>query len=139
MNRYLGRASGPYVDRFEQHWREQGFGLWALERGDGECCIGFVGIARPLWLPAVAHRIEIGWRLKRAEWGQGLATEAALAARDHAAEALNVTNLIAIIHPDNHRSQRVAAKLGMAVAHHVHEPRIGIPVEIWTCPTPPGA
>jgi RimJ/RimL family protein N-acetyltransferase len=132
--RYLGPNAGPYVARFEQHWREHGFGLWALEPKDRDGCIGFVGIARPTWLPAVAHRIEIGWRLAHGEWGNGYATEAALAARDHAADALQVTNLIAIIHADNLRSQRVAEKLGMRFAHWVHSPSLGIPIQVWVQP-----
>jgi RimJ/RimL family protein N-acetyltransferase len=129
--RYLGPNAGPYVERYERHWHEHGFGLWALERLDQDGCIGFVGIARPTWLPPVAHRIEIGWRLAHAEWGRGYATEAARAARDHAADALGVTNLIAIIHADNHRSQRVAEKLEMTFAHWVHSPSLGIPVQVW--------
>lgn len=44
--------------------------------------------------------------------GQGLATEAALACREHAA-ALGVRHLVAIINPDNVASQKVALKLGM--------------------------
>lgn len=129
--RYLGPATGPYVERYEHHWREHGFGLWALEPLDRDGCIGFVGIARPTWLPAVAHRIEIGWRLAHAEWGKGYATEAALAARDHAAGALQITNLISIIHAENRRSQRVAEKLEMTFAHWVHSPSLGIPVQVW--------
>jgi ribosomal-protein-alanine N-acetyltransferase len=139
VRRYLGSSTGPFVERFERHWREQGFGLWAVERRDRDGVgpiIGFVGIARPFWLPPVAHRIEIGWRLARAEWSKGFATEAALAARDHATERLGIDNLIAIIHPDNRRSQRVAAKLGMAVAHHVHNATLGVALEVWA---PPGA
>jgi RimJ/RimL family protein N-acetyltransferase len=131
VSRYLGPSTGPFVERFERHWRGHGFGLWAVQRRDGVGCIGFVGIARPSWLPAVAHRIEVGWRLSHAEWGHGFATEAALAARDHAAERLGIENLIAIIHPDNRRSQRVAEKLGMTFAHWVHNPSLGIPVQIW--------
>jgi RimJ/RimL family protein N-acetyltransferase len=132
VSRYLNHASGPFVERFERHWREHGFGLWALERLDAEGCIGFVGVAHPGFLPAVAHRIEIGWRLARVQWGQGFATEAAMAARDHVRQRLGDTDLISIIHPENHRSQRVASKLGMSVSTHVFNEVLGIPVEIWS-------
>ena len=131
VRRYLNHWAGPYVARFEAHWREHGFGLYCVERLDGDGCIGFAGIAKPFFLPAVAHRIEIGWRLAHAEWGNGLATEAALAIRDHARDHLGTEGLISIIHPENARSQRVAEKLGMALSHHVHNEALGIPVEIW--------
>jgi RimJ/RimL family protein N-acetyltransferase len=132
VRRYLTNAKGPFVERFERHWREHGFGWWALQRRDRDGpIIGFVGLAHPHFLTAVAHRVEIGWRLAAAEWGQGFATEAAVAARDHAAGTLGITNLIAVIHPQNARSRRVAGKLGMAVDHHVHHEALGIAVEIW--------
>ncbi len=133
VRRYLNPSTGPYVERFEAHWRTHGFGLWALERREPVApCLGFVGLAHPSFLPAVAHRVEIGWRLARPAWGQGLAVEAAAAARDHALGALGLPGLISIIHPENRRSQRVAAKLGMALCGHVHNPPMGLAVEIWS-------
>jgi RimJ/RimL family protein N-acetyltransferase len=43
-----------------------------------------------------------------------LATEAAAACRDYARDVLKIERLIAIIHPGNTSSQRVAEKLGLA-------------------------
>ncbi|MEC3854318.1 MULTISPECIES: GNAT family N-acetyltransferase [Paenarthrobacter] len=45
--------------------------------------------------------------------GQGFATEAATACREYAREHIDVIELIAIIHPDNRASERVAEKIGM--------------------------
>ncbi len=45
--------------------------------------------------------------------GRGYATEAAAACRDYARTALGASRLIAIIHPDNRPSQRVAEKIGL--------------------------
>ena len=56
---------------------------------------------------------EIGWRLGRAFWGRGLATEAARAAVERA-RAAEVPQLISMIHESNAASFRVARKLGMA-------------------------
>jgi len=57
--------------------------------------------------------VEVGYRLIPAVWGNGYATEAARAVRDHAFTDLGVTRLIAMIEPNNKRSIRVAEKLGM--------------------------
>jgi RimJ/RimL family protein N-acetyltransferase len=136
VSRYLNAAAGPFVPRFDAHWNEHGFGLWAVELRERDPaaadCIGFVGIAYPTFLPAVAHRPEIGWRLGRGSWGQGLATEAASAARDHALGPIGLRGLISVIHPQNARSQRVAEKLGMSVHQHVHSPEYGIALQIWS-------
>jgi len=56
---------------------------------------------------------EVGYLLGREHWGNGYATEAALAVRDWALAELGLERLIALIYPDNVRSIRVAQKLGM--------------------------
>ena len=59
------------------------------------------------------EELEIGYRLHPDHWGQGLATEAARAARDYGFDQLKLPRLISLIHPDNAASQRVAEKNGM--------------------------
>ena len=59
--------------------------------------------------------LEVGWALGRRYWGEGYATEAALAVRDHALGPMGRERLISFIRPENVRSRRVAEKLGM---HH---------------------
>lgn len=54
--------------------------------------------------------IEIGWHLHPDVWGRGVATEAATRVLEHAAD---LPRIIAVTHPDNHPSQRVAGRLGM--------------------------
>ena len=59
------------------------------------------------------EELEIGYRLHPDYWGQGLATEAARAVRDHGFNELKLPRLISLIHPNNVPSQRVAEKNGM--------------------------
>lgn len=61
------------------------------------------------------EEIEIGYRLDPAYWGEGIATEAARAVRDHAFRDLGLDRVISLIHPDNIASRRVAEKNGMTV------------------------
>jgi RimJ/RimL family protein N-acetyltransferase len=134
--RYLNRPppDGSFVAALESQWRLHGFGLWALESTEpataGEM-LGFAGLGHPSFIPALEFEVEIGWRLARSAWGRGLATEAARATLAYARDPLGLRRLISIIHPENVRSQRVAEKLGMAVGRLVHNPVLGIPVEVW--------
>jgi Acetyltransferases, including N-acetylases of ribosomal proteins len=57
--------------------------------------------------------LEVGYHVVPALQGRGYATEAAAACRDYARTALGASRLIAIIHPDNRPSQRVAEKIGL--------------------------
>ena len=59
------------------------------------------------------EELEIGYRLDPEYWGQGIATEAARAVRDHGFDELNLPRLISLIHPENVASRRVAEKNGM--------------------------
>jgi RimJ/RimL family protein N-acetyltransferase len=54
----------------------------------------------------------VGWTFGCFAWGQGFATEAALAWRDYAFAVLGADELVSVIHHDNTRSVRVAERIG---------------------------
>jgi RimJ/RimL family protein N-acetyltransferase len=90
------------------HWELRGYGQWLLEeRTTGEL-VGRAGLYFPEGWPG----LEVGWTLARSRWGQGLATEAGRAAVDWAFAELDTDRVISLIAPDNHRSRRVAERLG---------------------------
>lgn len=140
VTRYLNAPSGvaastgAFLAAAIAHWEAHGFGFWAAESREAEhsgALLGFIGLAHPTFLAPLADRVEIGWRLAHAAWGRGLATEGALAARDHAFDVVGLDELISIIHPENAPSRRVAAKLGMTVEERIHHPGLGREVEVW--------
>ena len=138
--RYLNRAVdvaavGAFLAAAQAHWDRHGFGLYAVQRRSapfGRALLGFTGIAFPGFLPQLAHRPELGWRLRSDAWGLGYATEAARAVRSEALERVGLEDLISIIHPDNRRSERVAEKLGMAVEMSVYNPVLRRDVNVWS-------
>ncbi|HWH92326.1 MAG TPA: GNAT family N-acetyltransferase [Baekduia sp.] len=114
--RALGRGlSDELVDRFEREWDERGFGLWAVSWRDDQAqrLLGFCGLTVPMFLPELLPAVEVGWRLARPAWGQGVATEAARAALAFGFDELEMREIVAIVAPENSRSARVAEKLGM--------------------------
>jgi RimJ/RimL family protein N-acetyltransferase len=140
VGRYLNRpVDEAAVEGFHQlmldHWATHGFGPWAVQSTEPESAgrfLGFSGLAYvPPFLAAAGTAPELGWRLLPKVWGRGLATEAAAAARDDAFDRLRVDELISIIHPLNHRSQRVAIKLGMLKTSQILNPLLGIDVDVW--------
>jgi RimJ/RimL family protein N-acetyltransferase len=105
--------SDASMDRFQAGLQEHGYGLWAVEvRATGEFA-GFVGLAEvPAELPC-APGMEIGWRLGRSHWGQGLAPEAARAVLAHAFGPLGFDELVSLTTVTNAPSRRVMEKIGM--------------------------
>ncbi len=102
------KTIGDYLASYDN---DLGIGRWAIERRLDGRLIGFCGLMPQ---EVDGHKeIEIGYRLARDAWGQGLATEAVLAVRDYAFTRLGLARLIAIIDPENVASQRVAIKAGL--------------------------
>lgn len=92
------------------NYRRYGYGLWILESRDG----AFVGDCGITWQQVDgAPRLEVGYHVRSELQGRGLATEAAVAVREFARDVVQAPELVAITHPDNAASQRVAEKLGM--------------------------
>jgi RimJ/RimL family protein N-acetyltransferase len=135
----LARAESDLMLRkMIEHWDDHGFGLWMADRRDTGALAGFVGLAHPGSLPALASDVEVGWRLGREHWGQGLATEAGREAVRVAFAERGVHRLVCIIDRDNVRSRRVAEKLGFAFWRDMDHPRWPRGVEVLTLSHPGG-
>jgi RimJ/RimL family protein N-acetyltransferase len=95
-----------------RQWQEHGFGPWAVIEKAGGCWIGRIGLDALREWPD-PHNIEVGWELHRAWWGQGLATEGALAALRFGFEVCGLERIISATVPDNLASRRVMEKAGL--------------------------
>jgi RimJ/RimL family protein N-acetyltransferase len=125
--RFLGGETVPAEDvpaavqKWIDRWELNGVGPFVLERRNDGTFVGRAGIlvwdtrtwTQGSFAAAGQHaQPEIGWALARAHWGNGYATEAALAVRDWARRERGFDRLISLIAPDNVASQRVAERLG---------------------------
>jgi RimJ/RimL family protein N-acetyltransferase len=133
----LVRAESDLVLRkIIEHWDDHGFGLWMADvRATGELA-GFVGLAHPGTVPALAAEVEVGWRLGRAHWGRGLATEGGAEAVRVGFEELGRDRLVCIVDRDNVRSLAVARKLGFAFWRDMDHPRWPRGVQVHTLDRP---
>jgi ribosomal-protein-alanine N-acetyltransferase len=102
-----------WIERNRQRYQNDGVGLWAMELTKTQEVIGDCGVI--LQHVEGENLYEIGYHLRRDFWGQGLATEAAIACRDWAFAHLKTEHLISLIRPENLPSRRVAERVGMTV------------------------
>jgi RimJ/RimL family protein N-acetyltransferase len=94
----------------EDNYATYGLGLWIIETHDA----GFVGDCGLTWQRVNGElKLEVGYHVSPAWQGRGFASEAAAASRDFAQEHTDALELVAIVHPDNRASARVAEKIGM--------------------------
>ena len=104
------QEAAQWIDWNRRLYRTRGYGLWLLATAGGEFA-GDCGLT-PQVVDGVTE-LEVGYHVRRALQGRGYATEAAAACRDFARTVLGASRLVAIIHPDNRPSQRVAEKIGL--------------------------
>lgn len=123
----LTRAeSDALIGRFNAHFDDYGYGIWALEIPGVTSLAGFVGFKHVDFDAPFAPAVEIGWRMRRDLWGQGYATEAADAVLAHGFDALGFDEIISFTTYDNMRSRAVMERIGMMrdEAHDFDHPKL---------------
>lgn len=117
--------SNAFADRAAALIVKQGWGFWAVERKADGAFIGFVGLHHPENLP-FSPCTEVGWRLARAFWGHGYATEAARASLDFAFTVLQEESVVSFTAVSNERSQAVMRRLGMEQESFFEHPAVPV-------------
>ena len=117
---HVNLATAAAVEEYARMWlarrlqayADHGHALWAAELKREGAFVGAIGLTEQ----TVEGRgeTEIGYHLKSKYWGQGLATEAAIACREYGFTRLPRTRLISLIDPANHPSMAVASRVGMS-------------------------
>jgi len=106
-------ASDALAERIRSGISERGWGLWAAELlATGEF-IGYIGLNVPGTHLPFSPCVEVGWRLARAFWGRGLATEGAHEALRAGFEDLGFEEIVSFTSLVNRRSRAVMERLGM--------------------------
>jgi RimJ/RimL family protein N-acetyltransferase len=118
------------LERYELHWQEHGFGLWAAEEKDTGELVGRVGLA--------FHRVwpsdpEVGWLIDTRRQGRGLATEAGAACLRYGFDELDFERIVSICTAENVASRRVMEKLGLRPWRHVHDPKLDLDLLVHAC------
>jgi len=101
------------IDRFSKRVADTGYGFFAVERKDNNEFIGFTGLSVPGFESDFTPCIEIGWRLSKANWNQGFATEAAKACLKYGFDTLKFDDIYSFTSIHNTRSEHVMKKIGM--------------------------
>jgi RimJ/RimL family protein N-acetyltransferase len=95
-----------------RHWRQHGFGRWALVDKETETFVGFGGLRSMMGTP------ELVYHLAKRFWGRGLATELGKASLRYGFEEHKFARIVAIAKPENLASLHVMEKLGMRYEMH---------------------
>ncbi len=89
-------------------WALRGYSRWMVADKVTDEPFGIVGVYHPEDWPEA----EIGWSIYEHAEGKGIALEAALATRAYVYSTLGWDRIVSMIMDDNHRSIRLAERLG---------------------------
>ncbi len=90
-----------------QSFAWSGAGMWAVEAPGVSPCIGAVGLLHVGFDAHFTPAVEVGWRLARAYWGQGYATEAGAASLRYGFDELGLDEIVSFTAEVNLPSQAV--------------------------------
>lgn len=124
-------VSDAIANKCQQLIEAKGWGFWAVSlKGDTtpeDAFIGFVGLNDTHPDMSFSPCVEIAWRLDKAYWGQGYATEAAQAALRFAFDTLALEEVVAFTAVSNVPSQRLMKRLGMVnTRDNFHHPALDL-------------
>lgn len=115
---YSREQSGTSLDQIIDETSRHGFSFLAAELRETGDFAGLIGLGRLSGIMRAALRgapeVEIGWRLNKRFWGQGLAPEGARACLEYAWDELALPEVVAFTYRGNLPSQRVMEKTGLA-------------------------
>lgn len=95
------------------HYARNGFTYYATEILETKEFIGMIGLGFQEYKTKFTPAIDIGWRLKKAAWGKGFATEGAKRCLEYAFKELGIKKIISVCTIHNTNSEKVMQKIGM--------------------------
>lgn len=114
-----------FLKAIQDRMNQNGWGMWACELKATQEVIGFVGLNIPKDDFYFNPCVEIGWRLRKKFWHQGLAQEAAKEALKFGFTELNLDKIVAFTTVTNFSSQTLMTRLNMIKnPQHFNHPRL---------------
>ena len=125
VHRYLGNHPVTDIQHIldviqfvRQQYTDYGIGRWAVVDKRNQEFIGWAGlkfVTEPT--NGMQHYYDLGYRLIRRYWGQGIATETAMASLQHAFSQLRTEEVFAAAHCENAASNKVLQKVGFQLVN----------------------
>lgn len=133
--KYIGDRNVRTIDeskefietRYRQSYRDNGFGLYAVELKDSGTVIGICGFVRRDTLPEP----DIGFAFLPQFCGQGFACESAVGSMKYGEESLGFTKVLAITTPDNESSGKLLRKIGFTFTENIEMPNEVLKLFTW--------
>ena len=122
-----------FIDRMKLMYIEEGYCYFAVDQLKDESFIGFIGLCYQTYKSQFTPSVDIGWRLNKKYWNNGLATEGAKKCLDYGFNKLGLKNIISTAPIINTKSIRVMEKIGMQKLTNFEHPRLRSNEKLQNC------
>lgn len=121
VHKYLGskpvtnkQQTIEIINIIRQQYLDNGIGRWAIIDKKTNDFIGWTGLKFVTDLTNYHKNYhDLGYRLIKKYWGQGIATEAAIASLDYAFDHLNIEKVYAMADCENDGSNKILKNVGL--------------------------
>ena len=113
-----------FINRMKLMYIKKGYCYFAVDYLKDESFIGFIGLCYQTYESQFTPSVDIGWRLNKKYWNNGLATEGAKKCLDYAFNVIELESIISTTPIINIKSIRVMEKIGMEKLTEFKHPRI---------------
>lgn len=113
-----------FIQRMQELYSARGYCYFAVDKLENRDFIGFIGLAEQTFESDFTPCVDIGWRIKKSEWGKDYATEGARACLNFAFSQLGLEKVMAVAPVVNLRSIAIMQKIGMEKVKEFKHPRL---------------
>ena len=113
-----------FIARMKQSMRVRQYCYFAVELIENSTFIGFIGLNYVELDLDFCPAVDIGWRIKKVYWNQGLATEGAKRCLEYAFQELKINEVISIAPAVNQPSIKIMKKIGMKYVQSFDHPKL---------------
>ncbi len=121
VHQYLGnnpvsksQQSLEMIYFIRQQYLDHGIGRWAIIDKSTNVFVGWSGLKFVTDLTNNHQNYyDLGYRLIKKYWGQGIATETAIASVEYAFDKIGANEVYAMVDFENHNSQKILKKVGL--------------------------
>ncbi len=121
VHKYLGNKPVADIDKIhevidfiQKQYTENGIGRWAIIEKSTNEFVGWGGLKLVKELTNNhVNFYDMGYRLRRKYWRQGIASESAIASLKYGFETLNLNEIFAAAHVDNDGSNKILLRSKM--------------------------
>lgn len=127
------KQTEEFIRRMQNQFLNNGFCYFPVELLSTGEFIGFIGLSEQKYESDFTPCIDIGWRIAKRFWGQGLATEGAKKCLDYARDQLDLKLVYATAPKVNTKSIAIMKKIGMRYAQDFLHPNLSEHPKLSKC------